>query len=180
MCFDVPKVVRSIGCDHGHDEESRNGRDIKIDILEAYICLDIRMIPSGSCIFPEYREVIGTPQEKLWALWAIRGKHTSPQGASAPPLGRSLIRTRRRGPSPLSFSFSLPPFLLRVGGGILLGLGGPSRTPHLGTPPRAGCLSLSLLYIRRLGAPQRHTSCSLAVCGAPLHSFTPRSYCRSA
>ena len=37
MCFDVPKVVRSPGCDHGHDEESRNGRDIKIDILEAYI-----------------------------------------------------------------------------------------------------------------------------------------------
>ena len=32
MCFDVPKVVRSPGFDHGHDEESRNGRDIKIDI----------------------------------------------------------------------------------------------------------------------------------------------------
>ena len=25
MCFDVPKVVRSAGYDHGHDEESRNG-----------------------------------------------------------------------------------------------------------------------------------------------------------
>ena len=37
MCFDVLKVVRSPGYDHGHDEESRNGRDIKIDILEAYI-----------------------------------------------------------------------------------------------------------------------------------------------
>ena len=37
MHFDVPKVVRSPGCDHGHDEESRNGRDIKIDILEAYV-----------------------------------------------------------------------------------------------------------------------------------------------
>ena len=36
MCFDVKKVVRSPGCDHGHDEESHNGRDIKIDILEAY------------------------------------------------------------------------------------------------------------------------------------------------
>src|SRR3954465_4557643 len=34
MCFDVPKVVRSPGCDHGHDEESQNGRDIKIDILD--------------------------------------------------------------------------------------------------------------------------------------------------
>ena len=37
MHFDVPKFVRSPGCDHGHDEESRNGRDIKIDILEGYI-----------------------------------------------------------------------------------------------------------------------------------------------
>ena len=37
MCFDVPKVVRSPGCDHGHNEESRNGRDMKIDILDDYI-----------------------------------------------------------------------------------------------------------------------------------------------
>ena len=37
MCFDVPKVVRSPGYDHEHDEESRNGRDIKIDILDDYI-----------------------------------------------------------------------------------------------------------------------------------------------
>ena len=37
MCFDVPKVVRSPGCDHGHDEESRNGRDIQIDILDDYV-----------------------------------------------------------------------------------------------------------------------------------------------
>ena len=37
MCFDVPKVVQSPGYDHGHDEESQNGRAINIDILEAYI-----------------------------------------------------------------------------------------------------------------------------------------------
>ena len=37
MCFDVPKVVRSLGCDRGHDEESQNGRDVKIDIFEGYI-----------------------------------------------------------------------------------------------------------------------------------------------
>ena len=37
MSIDVPKVVRSPGCDHGHDEESRNGRDMKIDILDDYI-----------------------------------------------------------------------------------------------------------------------------------------------
>ena len=33
----MPKVVRSPGYDHGHDEESPNGRDIKIDILYGYI-----------------------------------------------------------------------------------------------------------------------------------------------
>ena len=37
MSIDVPKVVRSPGWDHGHDEESRNVRDIKIDILDGYI-----------------------------------------------------------------------------------------------------------------------------------------------
>ena len=37
MSFDVPKLVRSPGCDHGHNKESRNGRDIKIDILDGYI-----------------------------------------------------------------------------------------------------------------------------------------------
>ena len=34
LCFDVPKVVRSLGFDHEHVEESQNGRDIKIDIFE--------------------------------------------------------------------------------------------------------------------------------------------------
>ena len=37
MSFNVPKVVRSPRFDHGHDEESRNGRDVKIDILDDYI-----------------------------------------------------------------------------------------------------------------------------------------------
>ena len=29
MCFDVSKVVQSPGCDHGLDEESQNGREVK-------------------------------------------------------------------------------------------------------------------------------------------------------
>ena len=37
MCFDVPKVVRNPGYDHGHDEGSRNDRAIKIDILDDYV-----------------------------------------------------------------------------------------------------------------------------------------------
>ena len=32
VCTRLPKVVRSPECDHGHDEESRNGRDVKIDM----------------------------------------------------------------------------------------------------------------------------------------------------
>ena len=48
MSFDVPKLVRSPGCDHGHDEESRNGRDIKIDILEAYVWIsEVFRVKSG-------------------------------------------------------------------------------------------------------------------------------------
>ena len=37
MCFDVPKVVWSPGYDHRHDEESQNGRDVKIVILDDYV-----------------------------------------------------------------------------------------------------------------------------------------------
>ena len=37
LCFDVPKVVWSLGYDHRHDKESRNRRDINIDILDDYI-----------------------------------------------------------------------------------------------------------------------------------------------
>ena len=37
MCFDVPKEVRSHRCDRGLDEESQNGRDVKINILDDYI-----------------------------------------------------------------------------------------------------------------------------------------------
>ena len=48
MHVDVPKLVRSPGCDHGHDEESRNGRDIKIDILEAYVWIsEVFRVKSG-------------------------------------------------------------------------------------------------------------------------------------
>ena len=47
MCFDVSKVVCSSEFDHGHDKESQNGRDIKIDILDGYIQTPerFRMIP---------------------------------------------------------------------------------------------------------------------------------------
>ena len=34
---EIPDVTRSSGYDHKHDEESRNGRDVKIDILDDYV-----------------------------------------------------------------------------------------------------------------------------------------------
>ena len=88
MHFDVPKVVRSPGCDHRHDEESRNGRDIKIDILEA---LDIGSVPGEIGILPGYREVTGTPREPYGPSWALVEKreeaaHTWP---APPPFPKS-------------------------------------------------------------------------------------------
>ena len=60
MCFDVPKVVRSPIFDHGHDEESLNGQDIKIDILDDYI---------------------RTPDE----FWGSPNNYQSARGLSEPP-----------------------------------------------------------------------------------------------
>ena len=61
MCFDVSKVVQSPECDHGHDEESRNGRGIKIDILD---------------------DVIRTPDEFWWSPDKYRsaGGYRNPRG----------------------------------------------------------------------------------------------------
>ena len=62
------------------------------------------MVPSDSGIFPEYREVTGTPWGKIWALWAIGGRLTSPQGAGAPPTREEAELDLGRGHH--------PPFLL--------------------------------------------------------------------
>ena len=71
MHFDVPKVVRSPGCDHGHDEESRNGRDIK---YIGSLCLDIGSVPGEIGILPEYREGYRTPPGAIWAIVGLSGK----------------------------------------------------------------------------------------------------------
>ena len=102
MHFDVPKVVRSPGCDHGHDEESRNGRDIKIDILESYVWTsEVFRVKSG--ILLEYREVTGTPREPYGPSWAlVERRKGQPKGAARLPPSPRPIRTRRGGrpPSP--------------------------------------------------------------------------------
>ena len=61
FCFDVPKVVRSPGYDHGHDEVSRNGRDVKINILDDYIRTSevFRMVSEKTGVPEGYRNPPG-------------------------------------------------------------------------------------------------------------------------
>ena len=72
MCFDVPKVVRSPGYDHEQDEESRNGQDIKINIMDDYIWTSewFRM-SSGIYGAPgDYQK----PSGGIWALFGHSGR----------------------------------------------------------------------------------------------------------
>ena len=72
ICFDVPKVVQSLGCDHGHDKESRNGQDIKIDIMEGYVWTS-KLFQMSSGI---YRSTGGLldPPGGVWALLGLSGR----------------------------------------------------------------------------------------------------------
>ena len=84
MSFDVPKAVRSPGCDHGHDEESQNGRDIKIDILEAYIWIsEVFRVKSGF-----YRSTgrLPEPPGGIWALVGLSGIEERWPGLGRAPL----------------------------------------------------------------------------------------------
>ena len=132
MHFDVPKVVRSPGCDHGYDEESRNGRDIKIDILEAYIWTS-ESFRAKSAFYRSTGGFIGP-------TWALREKREGGRRwPRAPPLP-SPNRTReggRRPPFlPLFLLFPTSPSPTRKEGSPTPG---GSRTPPwralLGRPP---------------------------------------------
>ena len=72
MCFDVPKVVQSPGYDHEHDEESLNGRDIKIDILDDYVLTSKRFRESLGI----YRSIGGLPEPpgRQMGLLGLSGK----------------------------------------------------------------------------------------------------------
>ena len=91
MHFDVPKVVRSPGCDHGHDEESRNGRDVKIDILEAYVWTSgVFRVKSG--FYRVTGRVTGTPREPYGPSWAlVERRKGQPKGAVRLPLPLVLL-----------------------------------------------------------------------------------------
>ena len=126
MHFDVPKVVRSPGCDHGHDEESRNGRDIKIDILEAYVWTsEVFRVKSGF-----YRSTgrLPEPPGNLMGLSGPRWKRgeEARAGPHAPP-PRVRIGQGEGGGAPLSFlpSPPSPQVLIQLGKGkgVLLPVG---------------------------------------------------------
>ena len=84
MCFDVPKVVWSPGYDHEHDEESRNGRDVKIDILDDYIRTSERFRVIR--VFFGVPESYGNSPRSIWALLGFRGEREGfPRAGRAPP-----------------------------------------------------------------------------------------------
>ena len=148
MCFDVPKIVRSPGCDHEHDEESQNGRDIKIDILEAYIWISESFrVKSGF-----YRSAGGyrNPSGSILGLMGLSGEEEGRPGQATRPSPSSANWTRRGRPPFLPLSLLLPPsptptrkggVLLRVGVGLP-----PWRALLLGRPPPP-----LLLYIQGQG-----------------------------
>ena len=88
-----------------------------------------------------------------WALMGHMGKERKASKGGRTPSPWTGPNWTREGGRPLpSFSFSLPLFLFHVGGGILLGLGSPSRTPPFWRAPLlAGRLPPLLLYIRGQG-----------------------------
>ena len=151
MHFDVPKVVRSPGCDHGHDEESRNGRDVKIDILDDYIRSSER--------FRVIRVFFGVPESygnSYWALMGHTGKEKkTPKGGCTPPHGLVRIGLGRGGPFLLS-PFPFPsPTPTRKGGVLLpVGVGLPPMARLSPWPAASPC---SFIYGGR-GAPQRHNN----------------------
>src|SRR3954465_3219362 len=106
MCFDVPKVVRSPGCDHGHDEESQNGRDIKIDILDDYIWTS-EWFRVKSAFYRSTGGVNGPPRGLMGHMGPKRRRGGAAKGWPRAPSPSSPNWTRRGGGAPLSLSLSL-------------------------------------------------------------------------
>ena len=84
LCFDVPKVVRSPRYDRGHDEESRNGRDVKIDILDDYV----RTPEVFREVSDIYRSTGGyrNPPGSILGLMGLSGEEEGRPGQAARPL----------------------------------------------------------------------------------------------
>ena len=151
MYFDVSKVVRSPGCDHGHDEESRNGRNIKIDIFEAYVWTSEWFRVKSAF----YRSTgrLPEPPGGLMGLLGPRGRREKEPGGGRAPLPLLVrIGQGKGGGAP---PFPLPPHFFPP----------PSRSPtptRRRTPPwrahKGWLASPLLLYIRGQGGTLEHTS----------------------
>ena len=104
MSFDVPKLVRSPGCDHGHNEESRNGQDIKIDILDGYIRTPevFRVISEKTGVPEGYRN----PPGEVMGHMGLSREREGRLGQAARPSPSGPNWTREGGGAPLSFSLS--------------------------------------------------------------------------
>ena len=151
MCFDVPKVVRSPGY-HGHDEESRNGRDMKIDILDDYI----RTPEWFRGVSGIYRSTGGLPEPPGELMGLNRPLWKRGGGGQGGPPKPNPNWEGGRPPFP-SVPLPLPssPTPTREGGKPT-----PtgSRTPPLGRAIEGRPSPPPLLYIRGRGAPYRDTS----------------------
>ena len=137
MSFDVPKLVRSPGCDHGHNEESRNGREVKIHILESYI----RTSEWFQVIMVFFRSTEGLSEPPGGSVGPIgpywrRGERSRERGA--PPCPNRIGLGEGAAPLFPSPSLSLPLFPLRRkeggGGPNPTWTRCPSRTPPLARP----------------------------------------------
>jgi hypothetical protein len=107
----VTEVVRSPGWDQGHDDQSRNVREVKIDILEGYIRTSEGFRVTR--VFFGVPESYGNTGRKLWALLGPAGKRRGQPWAAAPPSQGSPNWTRGGGAHPpflLPISPSLPPW----------------------------------------------------------------------
>src|SRR3954463_4344862 len=109
MCFDVSEGVRSPGCDHGHDEESRNGRDIKIDILEAYVWTS-ESFRVKSAILPEHRGLPEPPGGLLGHSGPEERREERGEEVAARPTLLVRIGQGKGAAPPLSLFSSTSPF----------------------------------------------------------------------
>ena len=154
MHFDVPKVVRSPGCDHGHDEESRNDRYVKIDILDDYIRTSERFRVIR--LFFGVPESYGNSPGSIWVLLGNTGieERGRKEGGVQPPSGPNWTR----GAAPFSFLLS-PSFLLSYSNkGRRSPTPGWSRTPPSRASSWLAAPSPLILYIRGQGGTSRHNN----------------------
>ena len=141
-------------------------------------------VSSDSGIFRSTGELREFTGEYMGLIRPYGNSGERPKGRRpAPPFGPNW--TRGSAPLSLFLSPSFPFSYSNKGGGILLGLGSPSRTPHLARPLLGPASSppCSFIYGGRghpIDTQVDLRDRSLAVCGAPLHHIPPRSYCRGA